>query len=205
MYVCVFVCVRVFFFFSFLSSSGGLEKKETQILPTCVNIFGDEALHIHKSPRVKTTPAELRPIATARRVTVYPLDQLLVSAASCHETEVRSIATARRVTVYPLDQLWVLDASCHERTVKVFLFCYCPDGKIVPGSGLRCLPPRPRTLTPNVSPTRGAFYDRCTRSTFPLKWFRNDGAFRTAVLFRGLLGKNYLEFDWVVPKTGLKF
>ena len=28
--------------------------------------------------------------------------------------------------------------------------------------------------------------------------------FRTAVSFSGQLGKNYLEFEWIVPKTGLE-
>ena len=29
--------------------------------------------------------------------------------------------------------------------------------------------------------------------------------FRAAVSFWGQLGANYLEFDWLVPKTGLEF
>ena len=29
--------------------------------------------------------------------------------------------------------------------------------------------------------------------------------FRTAVSFLGQLGTNYLEFEWLVPKTGLEF
>ena len=29
--------------------------------------------------------------------------------------------------------------------------------------------------------------------------------FRTAVSFWGQLGANYLEFEWLVPKTGLEF
>ena len=29
--------------------------------------------------------------------------------------------------------------------------------------------------------------------------------FRTAVLFWGQFGTNYLEFDWCVPETGLEF
>ena len=29
--------------------------------------------------------------------------------------------------------------------------------------------------------------------------------FRTAVSLWGQLGKKYLEFEWIVPKTGLEF
>ena len=39
----------------------------------------------------------------------------------------------------------------------------------------------------------------CITFTFQLN------PFRAAVSFWGQLGENYLEFEWIVPKTGLEF
>ena len=47
-----------------------------------------------------------------------------------------------------------------------------------------------------------------TTNTIPVpgpRTFRAFNPFRTAVSFWGQLGTNYLEFECLVPKTGLEF